>query len=226
MLEAMSPTLEWPAPPDVAEPQPAQPRRAWGKLPYEERYRRQRSDLLRSAARIATREGYAGTRIADIVSEAGLSKGTFYEHFASKEDCFVELYRRTNAAMLRAGIAAAEANLDRGPYQTISAVIRALTGYVARDPRLAEVLRAEVGASQPAIEAERTANLQRIAELFSALGSRVGSPLPAGELGLVSRVLVRGVTAVLGEVRGAHDASARIDAIARMGCRALGVPDA
>lgn len=219
----MSGSTAWPVPPEVEEIIPAGRRRAWGKLSHEERFRRQRRDLLAAAARLAVSRGYEGTRVADIVAEAGLSKSTFYEHFQSKEECFVELYQRTSAAMLRTGIAAAESSLERGPYEAILAVIKALTGYVSQNPRLAEVIRVEVGAAQPAIAIERAENRRRIADLFRVLARRLGSPLAEDDLRLSVRVVVEGVTTVLPELRDKEATfEHRLQAIARLGCRALG----
>lgn len=218
---------EWPVPPDVVDPRPAEPRRSWGKLPHEERYRRQRRDLLRAAARLASRSGYQGTRVSDIVSEAGLSKGTFYEHFESKEECFVELYRRANAGMIRAGISSAEQSFVRGAYPTILAVVRALVDYVYRDPRLAEVMRVELGAAHPAIGSERQENQRKIAEIFVVIARRLGTPLDERELRLASNILVQGVTALMPELRargGGLDET--LEAIARVGCRGLGLASA
>ncbi len=44
------------------------------------------------AASIAER-GYRATTVADIVRHARTSKRTFYDQFASKEQCFLELLR-------------------------------------------------------------------------------------------------------------------------------------
>jgi len=214
--------LRWPVPPELDEPAPPNERRAWGKLPHDERYRRQRRDLIRAAARLATRDGYSGSRVADIVAEAGLSKSTFYEHFTSKDDCFIELHRRTSSAMLRAGIAAAERAVDRGPFEAIVEVIRALLGYVDRDPRLAAVLRTELGGSQPAVQRQRQRNQEYIVELFATLARRLGSSLDDSEIELTSRVLVAGVTSVLGQLGRARDVDVAIAAVARIGCRAWG----
>lgn len=218
---------EWPIPPEVGDPRPSEPKRSWGKMPHEERYRRQRRNLLRAAARLASRRGYHGTRVSDIVSEAGLSKGTFYEHFDSKDDCFVELYRRANAGMIRAGIEAAEKNFRSGAFGTIHAVVRSLVGYVYRDPRLAEVMRVELGAANPAIGSERQENQQKIAEIFVVIARRLRTPLDERELRLAANVLVQGVTALMPDLRargGPHDEA--LEAIARIGCRGLGLPDA
>jgi len=45
-----------------------------------------RRDLLDAAARVCARKGYDGTRILDIVREAGLSTGAVYGRFSSKDD--------------------------------------------------------------------------------------------------------------------------------------------
>lgn len=217
--------MEWPLLPEVTEPAPPKRRRAWGKVTHEERYRRQRRDLLRAAARIAGRNGYQGTRVADIVTEAGLSKSTFYEHFGSKEDCFLELYQRTNASMLREGIEAAEANIARQPYEAVLAVVRALVGYVERDPRLAEVIRAELGPAQPVIRKQREETIDKLVALFVTLGIRLGASLDPNDLEVSGQVIVQGVTVILPDLE--QDPSGldeRLQAIARLCCRALGLP--
>lgn len=224
-MTAAKRAAEWPVPPDVREPAPPERRRAWGKVSHEERYRAQRRDLLRAAARLGGRLGYDGTRVADIVAEAGLSKSTFYEHFSSKEDCFVELHRRTSAHMLQAGIDAAEATADDPPYERILAVCRALVGYVERDPRLAAVMRTELGAAQPAIREHREENRERIVELFVVLAERCGTDLSTDDLGIASRVLVLGVTEMLPDVeRDPDDLDETLRAVARVACRAFGFP--
>ena len=46
--------------------------------------------LLDAASRVFAREGYAGTKIADIVREAGLSTGAVYGRYRSKNDLLRE----------------------------------------------------------------------------------------------------------------------------------------
>ena len=218
------PEHEWPLPPEVIDPAPPQERRSWGKVSHPDRYRRQRRDLLGAAVRLAGTKGYEGMRVADIVAEAGLSKSTFYEHFASKEECFIELNRRTNAQMLRTAVERAEASIDKGPRTCLYEVIRAFIGYRQRNPRLAEVLRAELGAALPAVQEHRQANMRRIIHFFVTLANRLGSPLPADELELTAAVLVRGVTDILADLRSDPDSlDARLAAIAMLGCRAFGL---
>lgn len=60
-----------------------------------------RRRLLQAMGAVAEAKGFVAATIADIVREAGVSKRTFYEHFASKEDCFLALYLAMSAAALR-----------------------------------------------------------------------------------------------------------------------------
>lgn len=106
---------DYPLPPELPEPDPPTSRRAWGEIPYEQRFRRQRRDLLAAAGAIAAERGVAGTSVAAVASHAGLAKRVFYEHFADKEACFVELLRQIGAEHLRSAVAAAEAAGDGTP---------------------------------------------------------------------------------------------------------------
>lgn len=47
--------------------------------------------LFQAASRLFAEQGYSGTKISDIVAEAGVSQPTFYAYFESKESLFVEL---------------------------------------------------------------------------------------------------------------------------------------
>jgi TetR/AcrR family transcriptional repressor of nem operon len=49
---------------------------------------RSRSNILAAAGRLFRRHGYDGVGIDTIMAEAGLTRGTFYAHFASKADLF------------------------------------------------------------------------------------------------------------------------------------------
>ena len=55
--------------------------------PPEVRLPLQRERLLRAAALEFAERGYAGASSESISRRAGMSKATFYEHFANKEEC-------------------------------------------------------------------------------------------------------------------------------------------
>ena len=52
----------------------------------------QRARLQGAMVAAVAQSGYAGTTITQIVSLAGVSRSTFYKHFADKEQCFLATY--------------------------------------------------------------------------------------------------------------------------------------
>ncbi len=61
--------------------------------------------IVEAASRAIRRSGYAGTGVADIMKEAGLTHGGFYAHFKSRDALLAE-------AVIRAGLASS-ARLER-----------------------------------------------------------------------------------------------------------------
>src|SRR5579864_1154119 len=53
----------------------------------------QRARLLEAMVRAVAEKGYEAATVADAVRLARVSRGTFYELFASKEACLLEAYR-------------------------------------------------------------------------------------------------------------------------------------
>jgi len=51
-----------------------------------------RDRVLDSAADLFARQGYDGTSVAQVIAQAGVAKGGFYHHFASKEALLFEVY--------------------------------------------------------------------------------------------------------------------------------------
>lgn len=58
------------------------------------RGRRRREELLVAAREVFESSGYFDTRVADIASRAGVSHGTFYTYFKSKDDVLRALIKR------------------------------------------------------------------------------------------------------------------------------------
>ena len=53
--------------------------------------RRAKIELLRAAEAVFVEHGLAAAKVEDITAQAGVSKGAFYLHFESKEDCFRQI---------------------------------------------------------------------------------------------------------------------------------------
>jgi AcrR family transcriptional regulator len=51
-----------------------------------------RERVLKAAVDLFARQGYDGTSVSQIIERAGLTKGGFYHHFASKEALLYEVY--------------------------------------------------------------------------------------------------------------------------------------
>jgi len=49
-----------------------------------------RDNIVRTAVSLFRKKGYDGTSIDEIISNAGIGKGTFYQHFKNKESLFFE----------------------------------------------------------------------------------------------------------------------------------------
>jgi AcrR family transcriptional regulator len=71
-----------------------------------------RDRLLDGLASSLGDRGYRETTVADIVRHARTSKRTFYEQFASKEECLIELLRRNNENLIASIRAAVDPEAD------------------------------------------------------------------------------------------------------------------
>src|SRR5476649_372480 len=107
-----------------------------------------RAELFGHAARLFRRRGYAGTSIDDIMLAAGLTRGSFYAHFKSKDDLFAEVIRAGQGLLtnLRAPdadvLATLTAYLDRDALHDCT--LASLPGDVARASLTAQLAYANV----------------------------------------------------------------------------------
>src|SRR5215208_2093980 len=68
--------------------------------PLEERLSVQRRRLFQAAASVFASVGYAAASAEGIARAAGMSKATFYEHFANKEECVLALFDQAVADLM------------------------------------------------------------------------------------------------------------------------------
>lgn len=109
-------------------------------------------------------KGYANTTVADVVREAGVSRRTFYEHFATREACLIALYEAASRSSLRVLQDAIDPSRD---WQT--QVDQALIAYLqalAYSPVLLRTLFIDIlGLGPPGLEARRRV-VQSIADFM------------------------------------------------------------
>ena len=60
----------------------------------------QRERLIAGMIAAAHRHGYAGANVAHVIAEAGVSRPTFYEYFADKDDCFLAAHRELSRLLI------------------------------------------------------------------------------------------------------------------------------
>jgi len=124
----------------------------------------QRTRLLEAVGRAVAERGYAAATIDDVVSRAGVSKKTFYDHFADKEDCFLAAYETASEELLER-VREAHASHDDWPERT-RAGVRAYLRWLAAEPALARVFLIEVAAAGPQALERREALRDCYAELM------------------------------------------------------------
>ena len=143
--------------------------------------------------------GFKEVPVAAVIRRAGVSRKTFYEHYASKEDAFVALYEheleRLFAPTLQA-FAGTEAWVDR-----LRTALGVLLGGLANDPVAARICFIEVLAAGPKALARRSTAMATLDPLFEAdnVTTAAGSSRPravtVGAIGYLSEVLNREIAA-------------------------------
>jgi AcrR family transcriptional regulator len=129
-----------------------------------------RSRLLEGMALAVAQKGYADTTIADIVREAGVSRRTFYEHFATKAECLVALYEAASRNALKVLREAIDPRHDWE--QQVERALRAYLECMASNPLLMRTLFIEILHLGPDGLAARRGVNQEIADYMLAVVGR------------------------------------------------------
>ncbi len=99
-----------------------------------------RNEVLKTGYKVFTEMGFKKAGIREIVERCGISIGTFYKHFASKEELFIHLYLEENRDVLT-DLALEVPRLEREGYlawQIIEQLITRLLKRFALNPILRE----------------------------------------------------------------------------------------
>jgi len=132
--------------------------------PLEIRLERQRERLFAAAASVFARVGYAEASAEAISRAAGMSKATFYEHFANKEECILALFD-ASAAALRDAVTTATQTAEL-PETRVRQGVRAFLTAVVAFPDHARTLLVEIIGAGPRAGERRDAVLQDFASLI------------------------------------------------------------
>jgi AcrR family transcriptional regulator len=164
------------------------------KLPSDLIRTVQRERLIAAMLNAASELGYREANVQDVIERAGVSRPTFYEHFANKEDCFLASFD-TSAARLRAKVAAATRKggdvwRDRIRYGT-----EALLRFIVSEPDTARTLVVEARAASPSAAMRRVELMDHFAACLEDQAGELLAEPPSSSV--AAPAIVGGVESVL-----------------------------
>jgi len=125
----------------------------------------QKHRLFDAAATVFSKVGYAEASAEAISRQAGMSKATFYEHFANKEECLVALFEYAAASFLEELVAASR-GAERGFEERHSAGLHAILEAIEENPALAQAILIETVGAGPRLAELRIEALNGFAQVM------------------------------------------------------------
>lgn len=156
-----------------------------------------RERLVDAMADLLAERGYSSVTVAEIVARARVSKRTFYEQFAEREDCFLATYvALAEQPLARITAAASDPEIADGALtEQVGRAVGAYLEAMAERPTLTRALLTEIATVGPRGRAVRREVLHRFAAQLVALADEARAvhagvaPLsPTLALGLVGGI--------------------------------------
>lgn len=124
-----------------------------------------RDRLIAACSQQVQEHGYADTTVATIIKAAAVSRRTFYEHFDSKEACFIATYDLLMEHIRQRVFAAFEAE-EEWP-QRVRAALGELLRFLAAEPGLARLAMVEPLAAGPPVSEHHRLQVSQFAQLLA-----------------------------------------------------------
>ncbi len=154
----------------------------------------QRERILAAMTAAAAEEGYRRLSVQSVLERAGVSRPTFYEHFADKEDCFLAALDAAGERFYERISEAAQIGADWRA--RLRSGIVELVSLVAEQPDAARMLIIEGRAASPSALDHRDALLDRFASCVArTVGDEVSEPAAAS--GLTPVGVIGGIESLL-----------------------------
>ncbi|MDQ1430236.1 MAG: hypothetical protein QOF40_838 [Actinomycetota bacterium] len=172
----------------------------------QERSRRTRKELVNAAVKLWAERGFETgvetTTVEEIARAAGVTKGTFYFHFAHKEDVLLEMSNTAGDAAMEAAKRSAEdgQSID----DTVQRAFAEMARRTERMPRAAIARTLREFYKHPTSSREHSASRQVFPELIKAAQERGELPADADPLDVADMLNALMITAVEGWVHGAY----------------------
>ncbi len=172
----------------------------------QERSRRTRQDLVNAAVTLWTERGFETgvetTTVEEIARAAGVTKGTFYFHFAHKEDVLLEMSNTAGDA----AIAVANRAVEEGDPidQTVQRAFAEMARRTERMPRAAIARTLGEFYKHPTRSREHSVTREVFPTLFESARVRGELPVDVDPVELADMLNALMITAVEGWVHGAY----------------------
>jgi AcrR family transcriptional regulator len=165
------------------------------KLPSDLVSAVQRERLIAAMLRAAAELGYREANVQDVIDRAGVSRPTFYEHFANKEECFLVAFDSV-AARLRDQVGAATRKGGDSWRDGLRYGLETLLNFVATDQDAARAVVVEARAANDDAVRRRDELLDHFA---ACIDDRVRDLLPDPESysAITAAGIVGGIEALL-----------------------------
>jgi AcrR family transcriptional regulator len=147
--------------------------------------------MMDAMAELTAERGYGATKIADVVSRAGVARKTLYDNFAGKEELFLAAFE-TTVTEARESVEAACTAVAEGDGKAVEAGLQALLAFLAAHPAQARMCMVEALSATPATAVQYEEAIQEFVELL-----REGTPSAQGRPMTREETLVGGVAWVL-----------------------------
>ncbi|HEY8082311.1 MAG TPA: TetR/AcrR family transcriptional regulator [Solirubrobacterales bacterium] len=158
-------------------------------------------------AEAVAEHGYAGATVGHVTSHAAVSRRTFYEHFSSKDECFLAAYDSVMSGLQERVLQGFE-EADDWPH-AVKSGIRAMLQFLAAEPSLARLCMVEPLVAGPVVLERydamigsfvpyfRSGREGRSPEALARLSPTTEEALVGGMISLISRRIMAGQTADL-----------------------------
>jgi AcrR family transcriptional regulator len=124
----------------------------------------QRDRMLAAAVDAIEEIGYARLSVGAVISRARVSRKTFYDVFANREDCFLAVFEQT---LSQAGLLAREAYARESNWrQGIRGALSIVLAYAEEEPALARLLVVEALRAGDGVSRRRAQALAEIADVI------------------------------------------------------------
>lgn len=188
-----------------------------------------REQVLRHAKRIFARKGYHRTNVADIISQAGIARGTFYLYFQNKKDLFEELLEQVVGELTDRIRRIRPEPGEASPVEQLRGNLRRVMEFVLAERELTDILlNHSVGFDRDLDD--------KISDFYDRIAQLIQRSLDLGiEMNLVRRCDTRSVAyCILGGIKELvgvlsrapdHDTEALVEEILDFGLRGVARPE-